>query len=232
MLNENEIQTEEDILLDAFTVLGLQSENDVQKDVQKVGQLLAFVAMIHKWNKTYNLTALKKMPEMVSQHIIDSLAVIPNLNRYFQQKNIMSPKILDVGTGAGLPGVVLAIMQKNYNICCLDAVEKKIAFVTAVKGQIGLSNVVTKHSRVESLEPQKADIIISRAFASIVDMVALTQKHVRGSGSIVAMKANGVEQEIAALKQRFPQWTVKAVDTLKVPRNKASRCLVWLQKEQ
>lgn len=226
------VEKEKKVLLDVFDTLELHGTNDVESSAYKAEQLMTFVAMIHKWNKTYNLTALKNVADMLDHHIIDSLAVIPKLNAYFQQKKIMAPKILDVGTGAGLPGVVLAIMQKNYNICCMDKVEKKVAFVTAVKGQIGLSNLTVKHARVERLEPQKVDIVISRAFASIIDIVELTQGHVLSDGSIVAMKANGVEKEIKVLKQRLPRWTVKAVDPISVPGSNASRCLVWLQKEQ
>ncbi len=226
------METEKKILLDVFDNLGLQNNNGSERNALKAEQLITFVSMIQKWNKTYNLTALKNVADMVSHHIIDSLAVIPNLNAYFLQKKISFPNILDVGTGAGLPGVVLAIMQSKYNICCLDAVEKKVAFLTSVKGQIGLSNLTVKHARVESLEAQKVDIVISRAFASIVDIVELTQKHVLSGGSIVAMKASGIEKEIMALRQRQSQWNVKAIDSLNVPGSNATRCLVWLQKEQ
>lgn len=104
--------------------------------------------------------------------------------------------------------------------------------MSAVKGQLGLSNLITKHARVEREPSVQADIVISRAFASIVDFVHLTQVHVSNRGSLVAMKATGVEKEIVELHKRFPMWTVKSVDSLKVPGSNAARCMVWLQKEQ
>lgn len=225
------MQTNINTLLDIFTELNLHDET-IGDDLQKAQDLMVFVEMLLKWNKTYNLTALKTVPDVMQTHIVDSLAVIPNINAYLCRENIPNPFVLDVGTGAGLPGVVLAVMQKNYRVCCIDAVEKKIAFVAAVKGQLDLSNLKTQHARVEKVPPVKADIIISRAFASIVDFVQLTQSHVSTGGRLVAMKATGVEREIDELKKRFPMWAVESVDILNVPRNNAARCVVWLQKEQ
>jgi 16S rRNA (guanine527-N7)-methyltransferase len=226
------VRTNINTLLDIFAELKLHNETVVGDGLQKAHDLMVFLEMLLKWNRTYNLTALKTVPAVLQQHIVDSLVVIPSLNTHFQRENIPSPIILDVGTGAGLPGVVLAIMQKNFNVCCLDAVEKKIAFVSAVKGQLGLTNLITKHARVEREPSVQADVVISRAFASIVDFVRLTQVHVSNRGNLVAMKATGVEKEIVELNKRFPMWTVKSVDSLNVPGSNAARCMVWLQKEQ
>lgn len=228
--NKSLEQANKDSLNNAFSVLHLRSKENSESD-PKADQILTFIAMMQKWNRTYNLTALKDVSAVLEQHILDSLTVIPNLDAYFQAKNITSPKILDVGSGAGLPGVVLAIMKTNYEICCLDAVEKKTAFVSAVKGQLGLKNLSSKHARVEQLEPVQADIVISRAFASISDFIALAQTHVSQSGRLVAMKAKGIEEEITKMAQQFPNWKVEAIEHLSVPGSNMARCLVWLQKE-
>ena len=229
--NESLEQASKNSLSNALSKLHLNSKENTEGDIT-VDKLLTFVAMLLKWNRTYNLTALKKVSAILEQHIIDSLTAIPNLDKYFQEKNITSPKILDVGSGAGLPGVVFAITKPNYNICCLDAVEKKTAFVSAVKGQLGLKNLSSVHARVELLDPVQADIVISRAFASISDFIALAHTHVCENGRLVAMKAKDIEEEITEMTQRFPNWKVEAVQHLSVPESNMSRCLVWLLKEE
>ena len=225
-------QPEKTSLYNAFSELQLINKNNREVDDHKVDQLLTFVDMMLKWNQTYNLTALKNVTEILDQHIVDSLTVIPNLDAYFSEKKLSSPTILDVGSGAGLPGIVLAIMKADYKICCLDAVEKKTAFVSAVKGQLGLKNLTSKHARVERLESMQADVVISRAFASLSDFVELTQNHVKESGRLVAMKARGVEDETAELACRHPGWKVESVEQLLVPERNVMRCLVWLQQEK
>jgi 16S rRNA (guanine527-N7)-methyltransferase len=219
-------------LHNAFSALQLVCKDDSEGDDHRVDQLLMFVDMLLKWNQTYNLTALKNVSEVLDLHVVDSLTVLPNLKAYFQEKRITSPTILDVGSGAGLPGIVLAIMKANYKICCLDAVEKKTAFVSAVKGELGLKNLTSKHARVERLESMQADVVISRAFASLSDFVELAQNHVKECGRLVAMKANGVEDEAAELARQHPNWKVKSVEQLFVPEKKVMRCLVWLQQEK
>ena len=230
--NHSQEHASKEILNKAILALNLSCNNDEDRDKNKIDQLLSFVAMMLRWNRIYNLTALKNVSSILNQHIIDSLTVIPNLETYFLTKNITSPSILDVGSGAGLPGVVLAIMKTNYKVCCLDAVEKKTAFVSAVKGHLSLKNLTSQHARVEQLEPAQADLVISRAFASISDFVELAQKHVSVSGRLVAMKAKGIEDEIVELGQRFPSWKVTTIEQLVVPENNVARCLVWLQKEE
>lgn len=198
----------------------------------KIDQILLYVELMIKWNKTYNLTALKNFTSILDLHIVDSLIVIPKLDAYFQTKGILSPTILDVGSGAGLPGVVLAVMRSNYRVCCLDAVEKKTAFVTAIKSSLGLSNLTSKHGRIEQQNPLKSDIVISRAFASIGDFVHLAQSHVADNGRIVAMKAKTVDDEVADMTRRFPHWKVTSIDKLILPNSDLDRCLVWLQQEK
>jgi 16S rRNA (guanine527-N7)-methyltransferase len=225
-------QSSKEVLIKALSTLNLGHSADEERDRYKVDQIRSFVAMMLKWNRTYNLTALKSESAVLNQHIIDSLTVIPNLETHFRKNNIPSPSILDVGSGAGLPGIVLAIMRSNYKICCLDAVEKKTAFVSAVKAQLGLKNLTAKHARVEQLEPVQADVVVSRAFASISDFVELAQKHVSENGRLVAMKAKGIENEVDEMSQRFPCWKVAAIEQLDVPGNNVARCLVWLQKDK
>ncbi len=231
-LNQLSVHESKANLYNALSRLKLLSEENCIGNLHKVDQLMSFVALLLKWNQTYNLTAIKDFSAVVDRHIIDSLAVIPNLNSYFKKKNIKTPKILDVGSGAGLPGVVLAIMMPNFKVCCLDAVGKKTAFVSAVKSHLCLKNLTTEHARVEHLKTAQADVVISRAFASISDFVRLAQTHTSENGRMVAMKAKSVEDETIELARRFPDWKVKKIEQLNELDNDMSRCLVWLQQEK
>lgn len=215
--------------LSEFHTGNVNGDGDVHRNID---QILLYVELMLKWNKTYNLTALKSFTSILDLHIVDSLVVLPKLDAYFQSKGILLPIILDAGSGAGLPGVVLAVMRSNYRVCCLDAVEKKTAFITAIKSSLGLSNLTSKHARIEQHSPLKADIVISRAFASIGDFVQLAQSHAADNGRLVAMKAKTVDDEVADMTRRFPDWRVASIDKLILPNSNLDRCLVWLQQEK
>jgi 16S rRNA (guanine527-N7)-methyltransferase len=139
--------------------------------------------------------------------------------------------ILDVGSGGGLPGVVLAIVRPEWHVTCVDAVEKKTSFVRHVSGVLKLPNLQAVHSRVEAMEPLDSDVVISRAFASLQDYAALAGRHVKPGGILAAMKGHPPEEEIITLEDQG-EWDVEGVTTLYVPRLSARRCLVWMKRAE
>ncbi|MBK7460923.1 MAG: 16S rRNA (guanine(527)-N(7))-methyltransferase RsmG [Betaproteobacteria bacterium] len=180
-----------------------------------------YLDLLQRWNATYNLTAVRDRAGMVTQHLADCLAIIPPLQRRATQG-----RLLDVGSGGGLPGVVIATLLPGWDVTCVDAVAKKIAFVRQVAGSLGLPNLHAEHSRVESLRALPFDLITSRAFASLADFTALTRKHLAPGGAWLAMKGRVPDDEMAALP---PDVDVFHVEPLHVPGLNAQRCLVWMQ---
>lgn len=195
-------------------------------DYARIDLLLNYLAQMLRWNRTYNLTAIRAPEQMLLHHITDSLSVVPELA---QRLAGQSARILDVGSGGGLPGVVLAVCYPEWQVCCVDAVEKKTAFIKHVAGVLQLDNLDAVHARVEALEPAECDIVISRAFASLQDFAALAGRHVKPGGRLVAMKGHPPEDEMQSLKDQGV-WQVEGVTTLYVPRLSARRCLVWMDR--
>jgi 16S rRNA (guanine527-N7)-methyltransferase len=185
-------------------------------------KLLDYVAMLGKWNAVYNLTAIRDSKQMMIQHILDSLALVPAVAARD------SKTALDVGSGGGLPGVVLAIALPHLQVTLNDIVHKKTAFQSQVKAQLGLVNLAVVTGRVESLRPghevpAKFDVIVSRAFAELADFVTLSRHLVADGGRILAMKGVRPDGEI----ERLPGGaTAKSVVRLKVPMLDAERHLV------
>ena len=210
-------------LIQAMMALGLEADPDT------VRQLLAYIQQLQRWNRTYNLTALRDPDQMLVQHIFDSLSVVRPFQEHLANDAAVdkSVRIVDVGSGAGLPGVVLAASCSTWNITCIDAVEKKMAFVRQMVGTLGLPNLRALHVRVEQQPPLEADIVVSRAFSSLLDFVNLAGRHVREGGRIAAMKGRVPEEEIAALQDQSA-WKVERIEPLTVPELEAQRCLVWL----
>lgn len=210
-------------LIQAMKALGLEADPDT------VRQLLAYIQQLQRWNRTYNLTALRDPDQMLVQHIFDSLSVVRPFQEHLANDVAVdkSVRIVDVGSGAGLPGVVLAASCSTWNITCIDAVEKKMAFVRQMVGTLGLPNLRALHVRVEQQPPLEADIVVSRAFSSLLDFVNLAGRHVREGGRIAAMKGRVPEEEIAALQDQSA-WKVERIEPLTVPELEAQRCLVWL----
>ena len=180
-----------------------------------------YLDLLQRWNATYNLTAVRARAGMVTQRLADCLAIIPPLQRRATQG-----RLLDVGSGGGLPGVVIATLLPGWDVTCVDAVAKKIAFVRQVAGSLGLPNLHAEHSRVESLRAPPFDLITSRAFASLADFTTLTRKHLAPGGAWLAMKGRVPDDEMAALP---PDVDVFHVEPLHVPGLNAQRCLVWMQ---
>ncbi|SAK50904.1 16S rRNA methyltransferase GidB [Caballeronia pedi] len=184
--------------------------------------LLDYVALLGKWNAVYNLTAIRDPQQMMIQHILDSLAIVPAVSAR------KPAAALDVGSGGGLPGVVLAIALPELRVTLNDIVHKKTAFQSQVKVQLGLSNLSVVTGRVESLRPgvevqEKFDVIVSRAFAELSDFVTLSRHLVADDGRILAMK--GVRPDAEAT--RLPAGAkVLGIERLIVPMLDAERHLV------
>jgi len=208
-----------------LNVLGLEL-NDVQQRL-----LAQYMVMLAHWNSTYNLTALRDAPDMLSHHLADCLTVLAPLTRHLAQAKAMAStqtKLLDVGSGGGLPGVVLAICCPDVQVTCVDTVGKKAAFIRQVAAELRLGNLRAEHARVEQLKSQ-FDVVTSRAFASLVDFVSLTRALLAPSAVWMAMKGKLPEEEQAALPVDV---SVFHVEQLLVPGLNAERCLIWMRPEQ
>lgn len=185
--------------------------------------LLAYLDLIGKWNKVYNLTAVRDADEMLVQHLFDSLAAVSPLRRQTQGR---PARLLDVGSGAGLPGVVFAICCPELQVDCVDAVGKKAAFIQQAAAQLELANLRGLHERVENVAGPY-DVICSRAFASLPDFVNWSFAALAEQGVWLAMKGRRPEAEIAEL----PATTdVFHVEQLQVPELSAERCIVWMRR--
>lgn len=184
--------------------------------------LQQFLTLLQRWNRTYNLTAVRDPAAMRTQHLADCLAVVPALQRLGRHQG----RALDVGSGGGLPGVVLAILLPGLDVTCVDTVGKKVAFVRQAGGTLGLPNLHAAHARVQDLRATPFDLVTSRAFASLPDFTQWTAAHLKPGGCWLAMKGKLPTEEIAALP---PQTEVFHVEHLQVPGLDAERCLVWLR---
>lgn len=187
--------------------------------------LLGHLALLQRWNATYNLTSIRDPAAMLSQHLIDCLAAVTALRRWLDASPA-AQRWLDVGSGGGLPGVVLAVMLPGVDVTCVDAVGKKAAFVRQAAGSLSLANLHAVHSRVEALKALPFDLITSRAFASLGDFTSWTRSHLKPGGAWVAMKGRVPDEEIAQLP---PTVEVFHVEPLSVPGLAAQRCLVWMR---
>lgn len=189
-------------------------------------QLLAYRDLLTKWNRVYNLTAVRDPTHMLVQHLVDSLAVVPPLHAFLKQGGQTSTRLLDVGSGAGLPGIVFAIMLPGLQITCVDTVGKKASFIRQAAAELQLPDLRAEHSRVEDLRLDPFDVITSRAFASLADFARLTHAHLAVGGAWMAMKGKHPDAEIAALPS---DTEVFHVEPLNVPGLNADRCIVWMR---
>lgn len=208
-----------------------KAANDLQLSLtgDQIDTLLLYVEQLQRWNRTYNLTAIRETDQMLVQHIFDSLAVVPVVMSILDKKPVHDFKIVDVGSGGGLPGIVLAIAAP-WAVHCVDAVEKKMAFVRQMSGKLGLPNLHAHHARIEGLEPFQADVVISRAFSSLIDFTRLAGMHAASDGCLLAMKGRLPDDEIAAL-DADNAWTVESIETLSVPELDAHRCVLRLNRQ-
>ena len=185
--------------------------------------LIAYLALLQRWNGTYNLTAVRDPAQMLIQHLADCLAVIGPLRRACGDAPC---RLLDVGSGGGLPGIVIAALNPSIDVTCVDAVGKKAAFVRQVAAELRMRNLHAEHARVEQLKAVPFDVVTSRAFASLTDFVDLTRSHLGADGLWMAMKGKHPADELAALPAGV---AVFHVEQLTVPGLHAERCLVWMR---
>lgn len=215
---------------------GLDGLALVLEDAQ-IDQLLSYVSLIQRWTKVYNLTAVRTPQEMLTHHLLDSLAAVnplrlklacPGVGAVLTESTRQASRIrlLDVGSGAGLPGVVIAICCPQLAVDCVDSVGKKAAFVQQVALTLKLLNLRGLHARAETLT-DKYTVITSRAFASLFDFVTLSENALAPDGLWMAMKGKQPVDEIAALPTRIG---VFHVEQLTVPLLGAERCIVWMRK--
>ncbi|KGF79983.1 16S rRNA methyltransferase [Massilia sp. JS1662] len=183
-------------------------------------KLMNYLALMFKWNAVYNLTSLRDPMQMVTHHLLDSLAAVP---AFAGARNV-----LDVGSGGGLPGIVLAIVRPDMKVSMIDTVHKKTAFLTQVKAELGLANVTVYTARVEQLQvSDKFDVITSRAFADLSDFVNWSSHLLADNGRYIALKGVAPKDE----QERLPEeWKVDKVEPLDVPRLGAERHLVFIER--
>lgn len=193
----------------------------------QVDTLMEFQALLGKWNKVYNLTAVRDPQEMLTHHLLDSLAAVPALQRHLAQMPAREGRtaMLDVGSGGGLPGVVFAICCPQIDVHCVDTVGKKAAFIQQAAATLRLSNLRGIHSRVEQLTT-RYPLISCRAFASLADFTSWSRQALEEGGTWLAMKGKHPDDEIAALPADVQ---VFHVEPLKVPGLDADRCILWLR---
>ena len=195
-------------------------------------RLLAYMALIQRWTKVYNLTAVRNTGEMFTHHLLDCLAVVLPLRRGTGEAGQGVLRLLDVGSGAGLPGVILAMLNPAWQVTCVDAVAKKAAFIRQAAVELGIPNLHGIHGRVEApgtFKTPEFDLITSRAFASILDFTTLTRSLLAPNGQWAAMKANLSAEERAEIPANVEMFHVEQLD---VPELNEKRSLVWLRPQQ
>lgn len=193
------------------------AELSIELDADRQQQLIQYLELISKWNRHFNLTAIRDINEMLPLHVLDSLTVLPYLR---------GEKVLDVGTGAGLPGIPLAISRPELHVTLLDSNGKKTRFLTQVKIELGLNNVDVVKERIEDYRPEhKFDVIVSRAFASLTDMINAVKHLITSETRVLAMKADA-EQELATCPVGFEPI---AIHELTIPGLMVKRQLIEIQ---
>ena len=203
-----------------LAALGLDVPDDVR------ARLVAYLELLAKWNRTYNLTAVRDINEMVSQHLLDSLSVLPFIEKSAPAGRRIET-LADVGSGAGLPGIPLAMVSPGLSVTLIEAVDKKSAFQRQAKAELGLANVTVAGTRVEALAAGGFDVVVSRAFAELADFVTLAGHLAKPDGRLYAMKGVFPEGEIQRLP---PAWRVEEVVPLRIPDLPAQRHLIVLRK--
>ncbi|AJP49291.1 16S rRNA methyltransferase [Rugosibacter aromaticivorans] len=205
-------------LQQGLTALGLALPESAQ------AQLLAYLTLLKKWNATYNLTSIREESAMLTQHLFDSLSILPHL----EKSALATRRWADVGSGAGLPGIPLAIACPQLQMTLIDSVDKKTAFQRQVKIELELSNLTVMGGRVENHPAARCDAVISRAFAELADFVSLAGHLLVEGGTLYAMKGQMPQDEISRLPVG---WHVTQCLPLQVPGMAAERHLIVLQKD-
>ena len=205
------------------TLEGIARRLELTLDSAALERLHAYLSLLQRWNATYNLTAVRDPALMLTHHLADCLAIVPSLRRHVGEG---PARLLDVGSGGGLPGAVVAIVMPHVHVTCVDAVAKKAAFVRQVASELGQGNLAVEHGRVEN-GVGRFDLIASRAFASLSDFSTLTTPRLRQGGVWLAMKGRVPDAELQALQKDVAVFHVEQLD---VPYLDAQRCLVWMRR--
>jgi len=206
------IKKDRDLLVEGLHRMSLNLSD------QMIDQLMAYLNLIEKWNRVYNLTAIRERDEMIKLHFLDSLSIL---------NHVEMEHVLDVGSGAGFPGIVLAITKPELKVTVMDSVNKKTTFMQQVKSELSLTNLNVVNARVEAYQPTILfDSVISRAFSSVQNMLSMTQHTLQKNGAWLAMKSKDVKEELKVLDEN--QYTLIP---LEVPFINAERYLVKLKKE-
>lgn len=204
-------------LAEGLQALSLPLDESTQR------RLLEYLRLVAQWNRVYNLTAVREPEAMLTQHLLDCLAIVPSLRRHAAGRAM---RILDVGSGAGLPGIVLALCEPGWSVTCVDTVAKKASFIRQVGAELRVPNLQSRHERVEAMTGDPFDLVTSRAFASLADFVALTRGRLASGGCWAAMKGQLSAEERAGIPKGIE---VFHVEPLRVPGLEAARCLVWMR---
>jgi len=207
---------------------GLQSLQ-LELGAAQVDQLLDYVGLLQKWNKVYNLTSVRDPVDMMTHHLLDSLAVVRPLLKQVGERPI---QLLDVGSGGGLPGVVIAIACPQIDVTCVDTVAKKAAFIQQVAATLRLPNLQGLHARVETLNALSGpayDVVSARAFASLLDFTRWSREALGHGGMWMAMKGKHPGDELETLASEGGAVDVFHVEPLAVPGLEADRCIVWMR---
>lgn len=203
------------ILIDGIEQLALKASS------QQVDALVAYIELLRKWNRVHNLTSIDKPLAIVRDHLLDSLAVLPHM------KKLSIKRLLDVGSGAGLPGLPIAILQPDFQVCLLDSREKRTQFLQQVKIELNLQNVSVECGRIEHFRPDKLyDGVITRAFSNLANSITMSQHACDQGGYFLAMKG---QVPAAELENLNPGISVKAIEVLQVPGLNSQRHLIILQ---
>lgn len=191
----------------------------------QVGALMAYTEALKRWSNVHNLSAVRSSEDTLFKHLLDSLAVVRPLEVFLGARDA---RLLDVGTGAGLPAIVIAIARPQWHLVAVDAVGKKVAFVRQEAGELGLTNLKVVHARVETMKRvEPFDVILSRAFSTLHDFVTKTRRLLADRGAWVALKGRRPVDEIDQVGDGVEVFHVEPIE---VPGLRADRCLVWMRK--
>lgn len=190
-------------------------------------RMMRYLTLLQRWNRVYNLTAVRDPMSMIDRHLVDCLTALPSVRRFASQRPT-TPCILDVGSGGGLPGVVWAIAEPDWRVTCIDASAKKASFIRQAGVELSLRNLEAVHGRVEAMQgDQVYDLICSRAFASLADFTKLSRSSIASGGIWLAMKGLApTADEVRALPDDIEMFHV---EPMTVPGLDAQRCLVWMR---
>jgi len=214
------------LALHAAAIASAAAQFGLQLSESQSSLLVRYADLLLRWNSVHNLTAIESPAQVLTHHLLDSLAIVPQIQRIRERRM----RVLDVGAGGGLPGIPLAIAAADLHVTLIDKVQKKVAFLTQAKVELALNNVECIHARVETLRPEPPfDMIIARAFASLAEFVRLTRHLLAARGWWCAMKGALPTAELDALKLSAPDVRVIDAIRLHVPDLKAERHLILMQ---